>query len=284
MDTGTTPANLFDNAAKQLLEELFGMSTGYVMDFNNGTFASFVQTCIGFDPYDRYDGSKAVILRQIWLNEPFGEVAKLNLDLVERWRINKMRANEEPTQFEAYALDQLTNLFAPAASAQLTSDDFAFLERDLSAVDLGALPKELTSQQVIQARLDEIERALAAEAPLAVIFLVGSTLEGLIAELALAHATSYVGSPTAPEVKGAVKPLDTWTLAELIGVSHALGVLGEDVAKHADQVRNFRNYIHPRQQLKEGFEPRIETARIAQQVLRAALADLRALADRGEWL
>ena len=75
--------------------------------------------------------------------------------------------------------------------------------------------------------------------------------------------------------------MDAWTLSELITVSHALGLLGEDVAKHADQVRNFRNYIHPRQQLKENFEPRIETARIAQQVLRAALADLQSLANRG---
>lgn len=82
-----------------------------------------------------------------------------------------------------------------------------------------------------------------------------------------------------------MRPLDTWTLFELITVSHALGVLGEDVAKHADQVRKLRNHIHPRQQLKENFEPRAETARIAQQVLRAALADLRALAERGgRWL
>lgn len=81
-----------------------------------------------------------------------------------------------------------------------------------------------------------------------------------------------------------MKPLTKWTLSELITVSHALGVIGEDVAKHADQVRNFRNYIHPRQQLKESFEPRMETARIAQQVLRAALADLAAVADSGSEL
>lgn len=79
-----------------------------------------------------------------------------------------------------------------------------------------------------------------------------------------------------------MKPLDAWTLSALITVSHALGLLGEDVAKHADQVRNFRNYIHPRQRLKENFEPRIETARISQQVLRAALADLQSLANPGK--
>lgn len=49
---------VFDNSAKQMLEDLFGMSTGYVMDLNNGTFAAFVETCIGFDPYQRYEGRR----------------------------------------------------------------------------------------------------------------------------------------------------------------------------------------------------------------------------------
>ena len=77
-----------------------------------------------------------------------------------------------------------------------------------------------------------------------------------------------------------MKPVASWTLSELITVSHALGVLGEDVAQHANQVRNFRNYIHPRQQLREGFEPRMDTAQIANHVLRAALADLRRVSER----
>lgn len=93
----------FDNAAKQMLEDLFGMSSGYVLDFSNGTFASFVQTCLGFDPFARYDGSKAVILRQIWLNEPFAD-AKLNLDLLERWKLNKLKTDEDPTKYEQHVL------------------------------------------------------------------------------------------------------------------------------------------------------------------------------------
>lgn len=274
-------ATVFDNSPKQMLEDLFGMSTGYVMDFNNGTFASFVQTCIGFDPYQRYEGSKAVILRQIWLNEPFAEVAKLNLDLLNKWQLNKLRAGEEPTKYEQHALEALAVLFTRAEPPALSADDLAFLNKDLGAVDLTALPKELTAQQVIAARLDEIDRALDAGAPLAVIFLVGSTLEGLLADLSLAHASIFTSAAAAPRVKGIVKPLNAWTLSELITVSHTLGLLGEDVAKHADQVRNFRNYIHPRQQLKENFEPRIETARIAQQVLRATLTDLQSLANPG---
>lgn len=38
----TSSMPVFDNAAKQMLEDLFNMWAGYVMEFNNGTFASFV--------------------------------------------------------------------------------------------------------------------------------------------------------------------------------------------------------------------------------------------------
>ncbi len=100
-------------------------------------------------------------------------------------------------------------------------------------------------------------------------------------ELAIAHAPTYTANATTPKHKGSGKPIETWTLAELITVSRALNVLGEDVSKHADQVRNFRNYVHPRQQIRERFEPRMETARIAHQVLVAALADLQRLQESG---
>jgi len=46
------------------------------------------------------------------------------------------------------------------------------------------------------------------------------------------------------------------------------------VSKFAHSVREFRNYIHPQQQVKEGFRPRRVTAQIARQVLRAAIDDL----------
>ncbi len=271
----------FDNTTKQLLERLFGMATGYVLDFSNSTFASFVETAVGLDPYVRYDGSKAVILRQIWLQEPPAMVAKLNLDLLERWRINKLANDESITAFEQESYDRLVALFRSAHSDQPSPETLAFLNRDFGDVDLAALPSELTSQQIVRSRLDEIDRCLTAEAPLAVIFLVGSTLEGLLMELAIAHASTYTASGSAPKHKGSVKPIDSWTLAELITVSRALNVLSEDVSKHADQVRNFRNSIHPRQQLREKFEPRMETARIAHQVLAAALADLQRLHERG---
>lgn len=273
--------NRIDNLTRQKLEQLFDMSGGYVLDFSNGSFSSFVESCLGFDPYSRYTGSKAVILRHIWLEESMDDVAALNRELLEYWHLAKLAANEELTPFEQQTYADLVSTFAEPDDASAASLDF--LSKDLSEIDLSALPSELTAQQVIAARLAEIERCLAADSPLAVIFLVGSTLEGLLMELALAHGNDYSASVAAPTLRdGGPKPLHTWTLSELITVSRALGVIGEDVLKHADQVRNFRNYIHPRQQLRENFEPRMITAQIAQQVLLAALADLAKLdgADR----
>lgn len=37
---------------KSLIDELTGMSSGYVLDFSNQTFAEFFQTEVGIDIYD----------------------------------------------------------------------------------------------------------------------------------------------------------------------------------------------------------------------------------------
>lgn len=278
--TGAAAVAELDNTTRLKLESIFGMSGGYVLDFSNARFADFVETSIGFDPYDRYGkASKAVLLRTIWHKEPDSVVARLNLELLEHWRVSKLIGGTEPTPTEATLHDELKAKFEPQAAAMSTSDT-AFLAKDFGEVRVEALPRSLTSKEVIEARLREIDVCLEAGASLAVIFLVGSTLEGVLLDLALAQPKVFLAATAAPKPKGVGKPLDRWTLAELLAVASEIGILGADVSRHADQVRNFRNYIHPRQQLREGFEPRIETARIAQQVLRAALADLSRQASR----
>ena len=59
---------------KSTIEELFGMSSGYVIDFSNNSFSRFVGDTINIDiyadpGYEEYS-SKANKLRQIWENEP----------------------------------------------------------------------------------------------------------------------------------------------------------------------------------------------------------------------
>jgi len=66
---------------KRKLEQLLGMSSGYVLDFSNKTFAEFVLDYTGlniFSPrYDYASGSKANRLRAFWQKEDNHVVGKL---------------------------------------------------------------------------------------------------------------------------------------------------------------------------------------------------------------
>ena len=87
---------------KSKLEKLFGMGSGYVLDFSNRTFTKFVADSVGKDIVDdKYaygTGSKANRLRAFWSEEPNYVVGKLIADLIEYCRPNSSAA--EVTQLE----------------------------------------------------------------------------------------------------------------------------------------------------------------------------------------
>jgi hypothetical protein len=72
---------------KNKLEKYFQMSSGYVLDFSNRTFAEFVLDSTGREIYDqkyeRGSGSKANRLRAFWAEEPNHIVGKLITDLLD---------------------------------------------------------------------------------------------------------------------------------------------------------------------------------------------------------
>jgi hypothetical protein len=75
------------NLEKRKLERLFGMSSGYVLDFSNRTFEEFILDSVARNIYDaRYEnasGSKANRLRAFWSVEPNPVVAKLTADMLD---------------------------------------------------------------------------------------------------------------------------------------------------------------------------------------------------------
>lgn len=73
---------------------------------------------------------------------------------------------------------------------------------------------------------------------------------------------------------GKVKQLQEWTLSNFIDTAHEIGLLAEDVRKYSHSLRDFRNYIHPYEQMSSSFDPDIHTAKISWQVLKAALFQL----------
>ena len=72
---------------KRRLEDLFGMASGYVLDFTNQTFSEFVEDAVRRDIYDeKYSyasGSKANRLRAFWSQEPDHLTAKLLAALID---------------------------------------------------------------------------------------------------------------------------------------------------------------------------------------------------------
>ena len=73
---------------------------------------------------------------------------------------------------------------------------------------------------------------------------------------------------------GKVKQFPDWTLNNFIDVAHEVGLLAEDVKKYSHTLRDFRNYIHPYEQMSSGFNPDKYTAKISWQVLKVALFQL----------
>jgi hypothetical protein len=150
-----------------------------------------------------------------------------------------------------------------------------FLQQNFTKVDWVRLNIDFSLQTVLEQRINEIEKTLKAGASLSVVFLCGSTLEGLLLDVSAKNAAKFNQAKAAPKYKdGMSKPLHEWTLESLINVAHELSLLSLDVKKYSHSLRDFRNYIHPREQATQCFNPDSHTAKISWQVLQAAIADL----------
>jgi len=150
-----------------------------------------------------------------------------------------------------------------------------FLKREFSDISLESIGLDRFITETLEFRFEEIKKCLSANAPLSVIFLAGSTLEGILLGTALKHPKEFNQSKSSPKNKeGKVKQFPDWTLSNYIDVAYDLGLLMEDVRKFSHSLRDFRNYIHPYEQASSGFNPDKHTATICWQVLKAAIYQL----------
>lgn len=148
-----------------------------------------------------------------------------------------------------------------------------FLKLNLT-YDIDSLSIDHNMKPIITERIIEIDKCIANDIPLAAIFLAGSTLEGILLNFALKYPQNYNSAQAAPTINKKVKKLNDWTLKDLIDVSTEIGFLKKDIQNYSHSLRDFRNYIHPYQQLTNSFSPSIDTAMISCQVLKAALSQL----------
>jgi hypothetical protein len=262
---------------KRAFEDLFGMASGYVLDFSNNTFAEFFRETANIDIYTpKYDfngDSKAKRLRAFWETEPDALVGKILGGLLEVWQYNAARngqTSDSPQYKQAAGI--VARLTGKQPDPETTEQEF--LHRQYQNISIKNLSIDPNLVPVLESRLAEAQHCLAS-APLATIFLCGSILEGILLGVALQKPKEFNQAANSPKDKeNKVKPFHEWSLAQFIDVAYGLGALKLDVKKFSHELRDFRNYIHPYQQLASKFTPDKHTAEICLQVLKAAIADL----------
>lgn len=127
---------------KSTLEELFGMASGYVMDFSNASFSRFIGDVINIDVYggpgyEEYS-SKANKLRQIWNEEPDYVVGTLIEALLSYFEDMQLR-QDKLTDYECKKIDEMsvvaTRLKGGTLSVKLPNkqeDDLQTLLEDIN--------------------------------------------------------------------------------------------------------------------------------------------------------
>jgi len=153
-----------------------------------------------------------------------------------------------------------------------SNDEEGFLSQEFNDLELANLQLDSSITSVLEYRVKEIESCFSANAPLAVILLAGSTLEGILLGVATRNPRTFNCSKSAPKSKEhKVKQFHEWSLANFIDVSKEVNLLHHDVHKFSHALRDFRNYVHPFEQMSTGFTPTMHTAKICLQVLKVAI-------------
>ena len=129
---------------------------------------------------------------------------------------------------------------------------------------------------VLADRWSEAQKCVTAGAHVAAIIIMGSLLEGMLLAVFEQYPREANSCNAAPRDRntGQVKRFHEWTLSDMINVSHEAGWLDLDVKKFAHSLREFRNLVHPYQQLVTNAFPDEDTCEISWLVVQAAANDL----------
>lgn len=264
---------------KRYFEKLFRMQSGFVLDYSDVTFGEFFnrhRVNIHNHKYQTFGTSKAKKMRSFWQQESDALVGKVLGEMLDAYEAECTLNDREP---EAAVLEKsrgivarLTGLPTPSKSAQ-TIDEF--LHSEFSIPNVRKLPIEAMAIPIIEDRLSEARTAMGAGAYLSTIFLCGSVLEAVLLGAAQKEPARFNRASASPKAaNGSVKRFHEWSLAQFIDVACEAGLLKPDVKKFSHGLRDFRNFIHPYEQMSSGFTPDAHTAKVCFQVLKAALASV----------
>jgi hypothetical protein len=266
----------------RVIESVLQMSGGYVLDLTNRTFTEFFREH-GIDiDHQRYavdGGSKANRLRRFLRTSTPTITGRVLAGLLEH-RLASGLEDLRPGDLERYRRLVVrlggTAPESPPTAAVAAADakaEAALLRRVFRPDLFDGLPIDDAMRRALVDRMDEAGRCIDVNANLAAVILCGSVFEGMC----LGYGTrnpERVNRAFAARFNKPAKQLHEWRLNEWIDVLAYLGDLSPNIEKFGHGLRDFRNYVHPAEQLANHFSPNQHTARIAFQVVVAAAEDL----------
>lgn len=270
---------------KLKLEKVFSMDGGYVLDFTNNSFQRFIYDIAKVDiynsKYEKYGNSKANRLRALWDTESDNVVGKLTEEMLLYYETQKSINDHGSAPFNKQLFDECLNTAYKLQGKKLKNEKAVytiedFLKKEVDEISLSLLNIDSAVTVVLEQRIVEVKQCLKVGASLSVIFLCGSILEGILLGVATKNPKQFNQSSCCPKHQdtGKVKQFHEWSLNNFVEVSHNIGFIGLDVKKYSHSLRDFRNYIHPYEQMSSGFNPDMHTAKISWQVLKAAIHDI----------
>jgi hypothetical protein len=147
--------------------------------------------------------------------------------------------------------------------------------KPLPPPDFTALGLDVGVGPLLNQRWNEAQICVDRGAYLSATIAMGGLLEGLLLGVLLTRPEIANRCPAAPkDQSGTVKRFPDWTLSEMIDVAHAVGWIDLDVKRFSHALREFRNLIHPYQQLATRANPDADTCGISWLVVQAAANDL----------
>jgi len=186
----------------------------------------------------------------------------------DKWRVVREGADIQLKKLEKVEIEE------PSPTVQADTED-EFLSREFSNVSVQKIGLDGMVSAILDQRIKEIEKCYSSGAYLSVILIAGSTLEGILLGLAIKHPKQFNITASSPkDGSGKVRQFHEWSLSAFIDVAYELRLVQHDIQKFSHTLRDFRNYIHPFQQMSSGFSPRQHTAKICLQVLKAAIHEI----------
>lgn len=116
----------------------------------------------------------------------------------------------------------------------------------------------------------EIQRAFVAQCWKSTIILAGGAIEAVLTDILVARESAAKAASKAPKRPEIVK----WDLADLIEVAVELRAVSAAVSKLSHPVREYRNLVHPGNEMRTAMQFGREEARIAIEVLNILHRDL----------